>query len=88
MDIHTKEKLFERVDKALNTIRPHLHVDGGDIEVVEITDDFLLRLKWIGNCEFCSMSTMTMKAGVEQAIKTLVPEILAIEVVNGVSTLV
>lgn len=86
LDIKTKEKLFERIDKAIDTIRPHLQVDGGDIEVVEITDDLTLKLKWVGNCEYCSMSSMTMKAGVEQAIKTLVPEIVCIEVINGVST--
>ena len=75
--------LKERVDAALETIRPHLEVDGGNIEVVEITKDHTVKIKWLGNCEFCSMSTMTLKAGVEQAIKSKVPEIKAIEAVNG-----
>ena len=75
--------IFERVDKALNDIRPHLAVDGGDIELIEVTDDLIAKIKWHGNCEFCPMSAMTMKAGVEQAIKSRVPEITSIQAVNG-----
>jgi Fe-S cluster biogenesis protein NfuA len=84
MAINVQDLIFERVERALDDIRPHLKVDGGDIEVVEITDDFLLRLKWIGTCEFCSMSAMTLKAGVEHAVKSQVPEISGIEVINGI----
>lgn len=75
--------IFKRVDQALNDIRPHLAVDGGDIELVEVTEDLVAKIKWHGNCEFCSMSAMTMKAGVEQAIKTRVPEISGIVAING-----
>ena len=77
------DNLFERVNEALNDVRPHLAVDGGDIELVEVTSDLVARVKWHGNCEFCSMSAMTMKAGVEQTIKTRVPEILSVEAING-----
>ena len=77
--------LHENVNLALDSIRPHLAVDGGNIEVVEITDDMTVMVKWMGNCEFCSMSIMTMKAGVEQAIKSKVPEIQRIEAVNGIN---
>lgn len=80
-----KEQLIERVDKALDEVRPHLHVDGGDIEVVDILDDLTVLVKWTGNCVNCSMSLMTMKAGVEQAIKAQVPEIVKIKAVNGLS---
>ena len=79
------DTLFQKVDAALESIRPHLAVDGGNIELVEITDDLTAKVKWLGNCEFCSMSIMTMKAGVEQAIKSKVPQIERIEAVNGVS---
>lgn len=72
----------ERVDRALDEIRPHLAVDGGNIEVVEITDDLVVKIKWLGNCAFCSMSEMTMKAGVAQAIKTKMPEIKEVIAVN------
>ena len=77
------QALVERVDAALEEIRPHLQVDGGNVEVVEITEDMTVRIKWLGNCEFCSMSAMTMKAGVEQTLKAKIPEIQAIEAING-----
>ncbi len=76
-------ELLEKVNHALEDIRPHLAVDGGNIELIEITDDLTVKVKWLGNCEFCSMSTMTMKAGVEQAIRSRVPEIRNVEAING-----
>ena len=76
---------IEKIDAALEEIRPHLKVDGGNIEVVEVTDDMTVKVKWLGNCEFCSMSAMTMKAGVEQTLKAKIPEIQSIEAVNGLS---
>lgn len=76
---------LEKIDKALEEIRPHLKVDGGNIEVVEVTDDMTVKVKWLGNCEFCSMSAMTMKAGVEQTLKAKIPEIQSIEAVNGIT---
>lgn len=79
--------IFERVNLALEDIRPHLAVDGGNIEVVEVSDDLVVKIRWIGNCEHCTMSSMTMKAGVEQAIKSKVPEIRSVEAVNGVLVL-
>ena len=79
-----KENLLKKIDIALEDIRPHLAVDGGNIEVLEVTDDYQLLIKWLGTCEFCSMSAMTMKAGVEQAIKSKVPEIKGIEAINGI----
>ncbi|BDS12664.1 NifU family protein [Aureispira anguillae] len=78
-----KEKILQRVEQALTTLRPHLETDGGDIEIVELTDDMVLRFRWLGNCETCSMSTMTMKGGVEHTVKSFVPEIKAVEAVNG-----
>ena len=75
--------IFERVDLALDEIRPHLQVDGGNIVLVEVTEDFVARIKWVGNCEHCSMSAMTMRAGVEQAIRSRLPEIKAVEALNG-----
>ena len=80
-----KEQLFKKIDIALNSIRPHLAVDGGNVEIVDVTDDYRVKLKWLGACEACSMSAMTMKAGIEQTIKTHVPEIRSIEAVNGIS---
>ncbi|MGB4839869.1 MAG: NifU family protein [Saprospiraceae bacterium] len=75
--------MFTRVNHALDDIRPHLAVDGGNIELVEVTEDFIVRIRWMGNCEHCSMSGMTMRAGVEQAIKSRLPEIKSVEAING-----
>ena len=76
--------LLEKVESALDKVRPHLKVDGGNVEVVEITEDMKVKIKWLGNCESCSMSGMTMRAGIAEAIKTYVPEIVGVEAVNGV----
>lgn len=78
-----ENELLKRVESALDEVRPHLQVDGGDIKVVKITDDHILKLKWIGNCQTCSMSHMTMKAGIEEVIKRYVPEIKSIEAVSA-----
>lgn len=82
MILKDKAVLIERIDQALNDIRPHLAVDGGDVEVVDVTDDLTVRIKWIGNCEGCAMSTMTMRAGIEQAIRGKIPEVMGVEAVN------
>jgi Fe-S cluster biogenesis protein NfuA len=84
MNENNNHDIVERVNQALEDIRPHLAVDGGDIEVVDVSDDYVVKIKWIGNCEHCTMSSMTMKAGVEQAIKSKVPEIRSVEAINGV----
>ena len=84
MEQAEKDKLLERVDAALVDVRPHLEADGGNVEVLEITDDLTVKIKWLGNCENCFMSVMTMKAGIEQAIKAKVPEIRNIEAINGI----
>lgn len=74
--------LYHRIQHALDGIRPYLVADGGNVEVVEITKDFILRLSLVGNCRSCNMSAMTFRAGVEEAIRREVPEILAVEEVN------
>lgn len=81
--IESKEELLARIDEALNDVRPHLAVDGGDVEVVDVTDDQVVKVKWLGACQNCNMSVMTMKAGLEQAIKSKIPEIAGVEAVNG-----
>lgn len=78
----TLEELNRKIEASLESIRPYLKADGGDVQITEITDDRVVRLEFVGNCGQCSMSTMTFKAGVEAAIKRDVPEIRSIEVVN------
>ncbi len=70
------------VKQALDQLRPYLEKDGGDMELIEITDDKVVRVKLLGNCRDCSMSTMTMKAGLEEAIKDVAPEIVRVEAIN------
>lgn len=75
------QDLLNRVEESLNSLRPYLETDGGNIRVVELTDDMTLKLKLLGNCEDCPMSEMTMTAGVEDAIRKAVPEIQKVEAI-------
>jgi Fe-S cluster biogenesis protein NfuA len=84
--IDDKKNILARVEQALTTLRPHLEIDGGDIEIVELSDDMKLTFKWLGNCETCSMSTMTLKGGIEHTIKSFVPEIKEVIAINGLYT--
>ncbi len=77
-----RHELFDKVEASLQNIRPYLEADGGGISLVEVTDDFIARVELHGACSSCSMSVMTMKAGVEGAIKAAVPEIREVEAVN------
>ncbi|NQV76546.1 MAG: NifU family protein [Bacteroidetes bacterium] len=74
--------LLQRVENALDTIRPYLEADGGNVSIEEITSENVVRLRLLGSCGSCPMSIMTLKAGIEQAIKRSVPEIESIEAIN------
>jgi Fe-S cluster biogenesis protein NfuA len=74
--------LIDQVETALDSIRPYLEADGGNVSVEEITPDNVVRLKMLGSCGSCPMSIMTLKAGIEQAIMKAVPEITAVEALN------
>ncbi|MBG6234915.1 Fe-S cluster biogenesis protein NfuA [Pedobacter sp. CAN_A7] len=74
--------LTEQVEQALETIRPYLIADGGDVAIEEITSDNVVKLRLLGNCGSCKMSFMTMKAGIEQAIMKAVPQITSVVAVN------
>lgn len=76
--------LMVRVEDALQTVRHHLNIDGGDVEVVDITDDMMVKIRWMGMCESCTMSAMTLRAGIAAAIKGHIPEITGVEAINGV----
>ena len=78
----TVEELTKKIESSLDSIRPYLKADGGDVKVNHISEDHVVQLEFVGACGNCSMSTMTFKAGVEAAIKRDVPEIKSIEVVN------
>ncbi len=74
--------LVERVENALNQLRPYLEADKGDVTLLEITDDMVVRLRFLGACSSCSMSAMTLKAGIEHTILRMVPEIKSVVAVE------
>ena len=76
------DALQKKVEDALDSIRPYLQADGGNVEIVEISPDYVLKLELLGACKTCNMSHMTMKAGIEETIKRAVPEIKEIQSVN------
>ena len=78
----TPHKILERVEASLDTMRPYLNDDGGNVEVVEITTDMIVRVKLVGACSTCPQSFMTMKAGIEEAVKRAVPEIKGVTAIN------
>lgn len=78
----TSAELAQRIESSLDSIRPYLEADGGNVKILEITDDHTVKLEFMGACGNCRMSTMTFKAGVEEAIKKAAPEIKSIIVTN------
>jgi Fe-S cluster biogenesis protein NfuA len=72
----------ERVERALDKIRPYLVADGGDISLVEITEDMVVKVEMKGACHGCPFSMQTLKAGVEMAVRNEVPEIRQVVDVN------
>jgi Fe-S cluster biogenesis protein NfuA len=70
-----KKELIEKVENALNHIRPYLEADGGNVKLLDISDEMIAQVELVGTCSSCPMSMMTLKAGVEQTIKNEVPEI-------------
>jgi Fe-S cluster biogenesis protein NfuA len=75
MDSSEKHRLIARVEASLGSIRKHLIADGGDVEIHDLRPDYTLELRLLGACANCEMSETTMKAGVERAIRSAVPEI-------------
>jgi Fe-S cluster biogenesis protein NfuA len=68
-------KMKEKVEAALGKIRPSLKADGGDVELVEVTPDGVVKVKLTGACRGCPMSEMTLKMGIERALRQEVPEV-------------
>jgi Fe-S cluster biogenesis protein NfuA len=68
-------KMREKIEKALDKVRPMLAADGGNVELVEVTDDGVVKLKLKGSCGCCPMSSMTLKMGIERILKEEVPEV-------------
>ncbi len=82
MDTQTRQDYMQKVETALETIRPYLLADGGNIQLVGITDDLVVQVALTGACHGCPMHMQTLKFGVEDALKNAIPEIKAIELIN------
>ena len=72
----------EKVISALDTIRPFLQADSGDVELIEISDDDIIKVKLTGACSSCPMSIMTLRAGIERALMREIPAIRRVEAVS------
>ncbi|PID95711.1 MAG: hypothetical protein CSA94_00165 [Bacteroidetes bacterium] len=76
-----KKALEKKVQNVLEQIRPYLQADGGDIEFIELTDDYVVNVMLKGACGSCPYSTMTLKNGVQEAVMKAIPEIKAVEAI-------
>jgi len=77
-----KKAIEVKVLESIAELRPFLHADGGDMELVEIQDDATVVVRLLGSCSDCSMSMMTLKAGLEEAVKRVSPEVKAVVAIN------
>ncbi len=78
LTIRRRVKMKERVEAALNKIRPSLQADGGNVELVEVTSDGVVKVRLTGACGGCPMSQMTLKTGIERLLKEEVPEVVEV----------
>jgi Fe-S cluster biogenesis protein NfuA len=76
-------ELRQQIEETLDTIRPYLMADGGSVRLLDVTPDLVVELELLGACGTCPMSTMTLRAGIEQALKRSVPRISRVEAVNA-----
>ncbi len=77
-----KTKLEGLIEGALDSVRPYLKADGGDVMLSEVTDDLVVRLELLGSCQTCPMNAMTFRAGLEEAIRKAVPHVQRVEAIN------
>jgi Fe-S cluster biogenesis protein NfuA len=82
MNLTSDSNVISKIEAAIQQLRPFFEADGGDIRFVEITDEGVVRVKLLGACKECEMSNMTLKAGIEDAVKKAVPEIVSVEAVE------
>ena len=76
-------ELRRKIEDGLDSIRPYLMADGGEVRLLQITDEMVVELELLGACGTCPMSTMTLRAGIEQALKHAVPQIRRVDAVNA-----
>ncbi len=77
----TQDGIVEQIEHSLDTTRPYLRADGGDVKLIRFRPEGVLELQWIGTCAICPMSRMTLRAGIERTLMNDVPEIVRVEAV-------
>jgi len=77
-----KDNLINRVNKGLEDVRPYLQSDGGNLSLIKITSDFIVYIRFEGACKTCDVNQMTLKLGIEQAVKKYAPEITSVQTIN------
>ncbi len=77
-----RAKLFEEVEEALESIRPYLQGDGGNITLLDITEDNVVKVRLEGSCKGCPLNLQTLKGGVEMVVKKSVPQIVRVDAIN------
>ena len=80
--IHNDPQLIARIENTLDSLRPYLEADKGNVSLVEVTEDMIVKLELLGACSSCSMSMMTLKAGIEQSLLKAIPEIKGVIAIN------
>jgi len=74
--------LKQRVEQVLEKVRPYLQADGGDVELVNVTDDGIVEVRLVGACGHCAMSVMTLRAGIERALMREIPDVKRVEALS------
>jgi len=74
-------QLLQRIEDTLSQLRPYLEADNGNVSLVGVTEDLIVKVRLEGACSSCSMSAMTLKAGIEQSLLKAIPELKAVEAV-------
>ena len=81
METTVDKTLIEKIELAIDQLRPFLEADGGDVKLLRVENN-IAKVKFLGACKSCNMSAMTLKAGIEEAVKKAAPEIIAVEAVE------
>jgi Fe-S cluster biogenesis protein NfuA len=83
MKMENLAEITKKIQTVLEKIRPYLHIDKGDVRLIKVTEDGVVKVELLGSCKDCALSPMTLRAGIERAIMHEVPEIKRIESVQN-----
>ena len=75
-------ELYQKIEEAIQGLRPFFEADDGDIQLVGIDENYIVKVELLGACKTCGISNLTIKAGIEDAVKKIAPEIKAVEAIN------